>query len=47
LLELVERVQPRRIFTHHGYREFADTLQRMGLDARCAKADPQMMLFGD
>jgi Cft2 family RNA processing exonuclease len=47
LLELIERVRPRKIFTHHGYREFADTLQRMGLDAACAKADPQIMLFGE
>jgi Cft2 family RNA processing exonuclease len=47
LLELIERVKPRKIFTHHGYREFADTLQRMGLDATCAKTDPQLTLFGD
>lgn len=47
LMELIERVRPRKIFTHHGYREFADTLRGMGLDATCAKKDPQMTLFGD
>jgi Cft2 family RNA processing exonuclease len=47
LLELVERVHPRKIFTHHGYREFADTLRRIGFDATCARKDPQMTLFGD
>jgi Cft2 family RNA processing exonuclease len=47
LLKLVERVRPRKIFTHHGYREFAETLRRMGLDATCAKTDPQLTLFGE
>jgi len=47
LLELVERVKPRKIFTHHGYREFARTLRDMGLDATCAKPDPQLTLFGE
>ncbi|MDB5319314.1 MAG: Ribonuclease [Phycisphaerales bacterium] len=47
LMELIERVQPRKIFTHHGYREFAETLRRKGLDATCAKKDPQLTLFGE
>jgi Cft2 family RNA processing exonuclease len=47
LLELIERVRPKKIYTHHGYREFADTLRRMGLDATCAKKEAQMTLFGD
>jgi putative mRNA 3-end processing factor len=47
LLELIDRVRPSKIFTHHGYREFAETLRGKGLDATCAKKDPQMTLFGD
>jgi Cft2 family RNA processing exonuclease len=45
LLELIERVQPKRIFTHHGYEEFAEILRRRGLDARTARPAAQMMLF--
>ncbi len=47
LLELVERVRPRKVFTHHGYREFAETLRSRGIDATCAKKDPQLTLFGE
>ena len=47
LLELIERVRPKKVFTHHGYREFAETLRAKGLDATCAKADPQLTLFGE
>jgi Cft2 family RNA processing exonuclease len=47
LLELVERVGPRKIYTVHGYREFAETLRRKGLDAQCAVKDPQLNLFGE
>jgi Cft2 family RNA processing exonuclease len=47
LLELVERVGPRKIYTVHGYREFAETLRGKGLDAQCAKKDPQLNLFGE
>jgi Cft2 family RNA processing exonuclease len=47
LLELVEKVAPKRVYTHHGYREFADTLRARGIDARPAKKDPQMTLFDD
>jgi len=47
LLELVERVGPRKIYTVHGYREFAETLRGKGLDARCAVPDPQLNLFGE
>jgi hypothetical protein len=33
-LELVERVQPKRVYTVHGFaREFAQTLRSRGLDA--------------
>ncbi len=47
LMELIERVRPKKIFTHHGYREFAETLKRKGLDATVARPDDQLMLFGD
>jgi len=47
LLELVERVGPRKVYTVHGYREFAETLRGKGLDARCAVPDPQLNLFGE
>ena len=47
LLELIERVGPKKIFTHHGYREFAETLRGKGLDATCAKKDAQLTLFGE
>lgn len=47
LLELVERVGPRKVYTHHGYAEFAATLRGLGLDATCAKKEAQLTLFGD
>jgi len=45
LLELIERVHPKKIYTHHGYKEFADTLRGMGHDAETARKDPQLSLF--
>ena len=45
LLELIERVHPKKIYTHHGYREFADILQSKGLDARLAQPEVQLKLF--
>lgn len=47
LLELVDRVNPRKIYTHHGYKEFADTLRARGHDATLACPDGQMTLFGE
>jgi Cft2 family RNA processing exonuclease len=47
LLELVERVAPKRVYTHHGYREFAETLRKRGVDAKLARPDAQLSLFGD
>jgi Cft2 family RNA processing exonuclease len=47
LLELVEIVRPKKIFTHHGFRSFADELRRRGHHATPAKPDGQMLLFGD
>lgn len=46
LLELVERVGPKKIFSHHGYREFADILRARGHDAELARPDEQLRLFG-
>jgi Cft2 family RNA processing exonuclease len=45
LLELVERVHPKKIYTHHGYRAFADILRDRGHDAEPAEPDKQLMLF--
>ncbi len=45
LLELVDRVQPKRVLTLHGYAEFSDILRGKGIDAELAKPDPQMRLF--
>ena len=45
LLQLIEQVKPKKIYTHHGYREFAETLRGMGMDAKCAKPDEQLSLF--
>jgi Cft2 family RNA processing exonuclease len=45
LIELVERVRPKKVFTHHGYAQFADELRRRGIDAELARPSEQMMLF--
>lgn len=45
LLELVERVNPKKIYTHHGYAEFADELKSRGYNATLAKPSAQMTLF--
>jgi Cft2 family RNA processing exonuclease len=45
LLELVEMVRPRKVYTHHGYRAFADELRQRGVDAEPACPDPQLSLF--
>jgi Cft2 family RNA processing exonuclease len=45
LMELIERVQPKKIFSHHGYREFADILKAKGFDAELARPDEQLTLF--
>jgi Cft2 family RNA processing exonuclease len=47
LIELIDRVRPKKIFTHHGYPQFAEILQSRGLDAKLARPDPQLSLFGD
>jgi Cft2 family RNA processing exonuclease len=46
LLELVDRVQPSHVYTHHGYTaEFADHLQSLGINARPAIPSNQLSLF--
>jgi Cft2 family RNA processing exonuclease len=46
LLELVERLAPKKVYTHHGYREFVETLRARGIDAELARPDAQLSLFG-
>lgn len=46
LLELIELVRPTKIYSHHGYPEFADTLRARGHDAELARPDAQLQLFG-
>jgi Cft2 family RNA processing exonuclease len=45
LIELIERVRPKKILTVHGFPDFVDTLRRRGHDARLARPDAQMSLF--
>lgn len=45
LLELIERVQPRKVFTHHGYKAFVDELRKRKIDAVLARPEAQLNLF--
>jgi Cft2 family RNA processing exonuclease len=45
LLELIDQVQPKKIFTHHGYPEFVDHLKHRGLNAELARPADQLSLF--
>ncbi|HEX8520884.1 MAG TPA: MBL fold metallo-hydrolase [Tepidisphaeraceae bacterium] len=45
LLETVERVRPKKIFTHHGFPEFAEHLRMRGFDAQLARPADQLSLF--
>jgi putative mRNA 3-end processing factor len=45
LIRLVEIVQPKQVYTHHGFVEFVDELKRRGVTARLAKPSPQLELF--
>ncbi len=45
LLELIERVAPKKIYTHHGFRDFAERLRMLGHDAELARPDEQLSLF--
>ena len=45
LIELVKRVQPRQVYTLHGFAaEFAQTLRELGYDARALSQDEQFSL---
>jgi Cft2 family RNA processing exonuclease len=46
LIETAERVQPKKIYTHHGFKEFPDELRKRGWDASLARPPQQMELFG-
>lgn len=45
LLELVDRVRPKQIYTHHGFPEFVDHLRARGHNACLARPDDQLTLF--
>lgn len=45
LIELIDRVRPGKIYSHHGFREFADILKAKGLDAELARPEEQLSLF--
>ena len=45
LLELVDRVRPKQVYTLHGYPDFVDHLLARGIKAALAKPDPQLRLF--
>lgn len=46
LLELIDRVRPRKVLSLHGFANFPDILRARGIDAELAKPDPQLNLFG-
>jgi putative mRNA 3-end processing factor len=46
LLELIDRVRPRKVYTHHGFKEFAQRLRDRGVDAELAQPEAQLRLFG-
>ncbi len=45
LLEMIDRVRPRKVYTFHGFPEFVDELKKRGIDAELACPDPQLSLF--
>ncbi|HEX8340577.1 MAG TPA: MBL fold metallo-hydrolase RNA specificity domain-containing protein [Tepidisphaeraceae bacterium] len=45
LIELIDRVQPKKILTVHGFPDFVQTLRKRGLDASLARPEAQMNLF--
>jgi hypothetical protein len=38
-------VRPRKVFTHHGYKEFVEGLRKRGIEAELARPDEQLSLF--
>ena len=45
LIELIDRVRPKKILTVHGFPDFVHTLRKRGLDASLARPEAQMNLF--
>ncbi|HYO11514.1 MAG TPA: MBL fold metallo-hydrolase [Tepidisphaeraceae bacterium] len=45
LIELIDRVRPTKVFTHHGYKEFVDELRKRNIEAELARPDEQLSLF--
>lgn len=45
LIELIDIVRPKKVFTHHGYREFVEHLRQRGITAAPARPDAQLSLF--
>ena len=45
-MQQLQRVNPKKIYSHHGYKEFADILRSRGHDAELARPDDQLQLFG-
>jgi DNA ligase-1 len=45
LMELIERVRPKKILSHHGFPEFAEILRAKGFDASLARPEAQLSLF--
>jgi Cft2 family RNA processing exonuclease len=45
LLELIDRVRPKKVLAHHGFPQFVDHLKQRGIDAALARPDPQLSLF--
>ena len=45
LIELIDRVKPKKILTVHGFPDFVNILRRRGMNASLAKPEPQMSLF--
>lgn len=47
LIELIDHVRPRKVFTHHGYAEFVDHLRKRNIDAELARPPAQLSLFDE
>lgn len=45
LLQLIDEVRPKLVYTHHGYKDFVDTLRARGIRAVLARPEAQLSLF--
>ena len=45
LLETIDRVGPKVVYTHHGFKEFPDHLKKRGINAKLARPAAQLELF--